>query len=625
MISSKPVAALITELNESDETEHLEAKECGTDTVSKTVYETICALSNEPELGGGTILLGVEKEFALFPLYRASGVNNPDKLQSDISSACATMFNMPIRVDISVEKYASANIIRIDVPELQRNQKPLYFKSQGLPRGAYRRCGPTDVRCTDEDLFAFFQNKTSEAYDTSLLEEATWDDIDPNAVSAYRRARAEVNRLAEELNWPDDDMLHALGAVKKVNGAIRVTVAGLVLFGKASSLRRLMPSHRVDYVRVPGTQWVSDPDYVFDSVDIRGPLVLVVPRIISAIVDDLPKSSKIEESGGGKRSEMPIIPYRVVREAVVNLVMHRSYQVSHPAQIVRYSNRLVLKNPGYSLKSQDRLDESGSAIRNPHIAEVLHETRFAETKGSGIRVMKQKMAQSGLSAPTFDSNRDADEFTATFLLHHFMSEGDWSWLSHFKEFELSEEQTRALIFVREVGAIDNSSYRSLTQVDTLTASKQLRALRSQDLLADKGSGARTYYVPGPKFPADNMDATSAKMDGSMDANRRGVYSKGGARMASIADLPVALRLRIQSLGKRLQPDEAMDVVRALCEWRPLSAEEIGSLLGKTPAYVSQKYLYGMVRQGKLSYLFPEMVKHPGQKYQRTPKPDGGGD
>lgn len=89
------------------------------------------------------------------------------------------------------------------------------------------------MRCTDEDLFAFFQNKTSEAYDTSLLEESTWDDIDPNAVSAYRRARAEVNRIAEELNWPDDDMLHALGAVKKVNGAIRITVAGLVLFGGA--------------------------------------------------------------------------------------------------------------------------------------------------------------------------------------------------------------------------------------------------------------------------------------------------------------------------------------------------------------------------------------------------------
>lgn len=615
MISSKPVAALITELNESDETEHLEAKECGTNTISKTVYETICALSNEPELGGGTILLGVEKEIALFSLYKVSGVKDTDKIQSDIASGCASMFNLPIRVDISVEKFGQGNVVRIDVPELQKNQKPLYFKSQGLPKGAYRRIGPTDVHCTDDDLFAFFQNKTSDAYDTSLVDGATWDDLDQNAIVAYRRARSEVNRLAEELNWPDDEMLHAIGAVKKANGTIRITVAGLVLFGRSAALRRIMPSHRVDYVRVPGNQWVPDPDRIFESIDMRGPLLLLVPRIIAAIIDDLPKSFGIDENGGGQRSDLPVIPYRVVREAVVNLVMHRSYQVAGPAQIVRYANRIVLKNPGYSLKSQDRLDESGSALRNPHIAEVLHETRFAETKGSGIRVMKQKMAQSGLSSPTFDSNRDADEFTATFLLHHFMSESDWSWLAKFKGLDLSEDQTRALIFVREVGAIDNSSYRSLTQTDTLTASKSLRQLLVLELLANRGSGARTHYVAGPKFPSENMDAGAAKMDASMDARRPSIYSKAGAKLVGVSDLPPALRLRVQALGKRLQPAEAMDLIRALCKWRPLSAEEIGILLGKTPGYVSQRYLYNMVRDKDLSYLFPEMVKHPGQKYK----------
>jgi len=261
------------------------------------------------------------------------------------------------------------------------------------------------------------------------------------------------------------------------------------------------------------------------------------------------------------------------------------------------------------------LDESGSALRNPHIAEVLHETRFAETKGSGIRVMKQKMAQSGLSSPTFDSNRDADEFTATFLLHHFMSESDWSWLAKFKGLDLSEDQTRALIFVREVGAIDNSSYRSLTQTDTLTASKSLRQLLVLELLANRGSGARTHYVAGPKFPSENMDAGAAKMDASMDARRPSIYSKAGAKLVGVSDLPPALRLRVQALGKRLQPAEAMDLIRALCKWRPLSAEEIGILLGKTPGYVSQRYLYNMVRDKDLSYLFPEMVKHPGQKYK----------
>jgi ATP-dependent DNA helicase RecG len=608
MISSRSAKALIQELNETDETEHLEAKTISGSDVGKSVYETICALSNEPGLEGGTILLGVEKEQALFPFYVAAGVSDPEKLGADISSGCASQFNLPVRVDIHTEKVGSAIILKIDVPELSSNQKPLYFKSQGLPRGAYRRLGPTDVRCTDEDLLAFFHGKTQEPYDACVVEDASLVDIDDAAIAAYKRARAEANRLAEELNWSDDDILHALGAIKKVNGVAKITITGLVTFGKAAALRRILPSHRVDYIRVPGTVWVSDPERVYESVDMRGPILTLIPRVIAAIIDDLPKAFGIDEGGSGQRTELPIIPYRVIREAVVNALIHRSYQLSQPIQIVRYSNRIEIKNPGHSLKSQERFDEPGSLMRNPHIAEILHETRFAETKGSGIRVMRQKMSQSGLSSPTFESDRDHDDFKGIFLLHHFLNESDWAWLAQFKSLDLSEDQMRALIFMRETGAIDNSAYRSLTQTDTLTASKSLRQLRTLDLISDRGSGARTYYVPGPLFPGQKANL-------SIDVNVPSMYGKSGERLASLTDLPVDLRLRLQSIGKRLEPEKAKSLIKQLCAWRPLSAEEIARLLNKTTSYVSQKYLYSMVRAGELAYLYPEMVKHPGQKYK----------
>lgn len=48
MISSKPVMALIAELNEGDETEHLEAKSISSGILGTAVFETICAMSNEP-------------------------------------------------------------------------------------------------------------------------------------------------------------------------------------------------------------------------------------------------------------------------------------------------------------------------------------------------------------------------------------------------------------------------------------------------------------------------------------------------------------------------------------------------------------------------------------------------
>lgn len=459
MISPKSASELIKELNITDETEHLEAKTIEELSVGRSVFETICAMANEPDLGGGTILLGVEKEAALFPLYTVAGVADPDKLTNDLVSGCSSMFNTPIRPNIKAEEVDGKVVLRVDVPEVPPHSKPVFFVATGLPKGAFRRIGSSDVRCTEEDLITLYRGKQAGSFDSHLADDATLDDIDPAAVSAYRKARQDLNPEAVELGWDDEELLHAVGAVKRVDGRLRVTATGILVFGKGTALRRLFPTHRVDYIRVQGKEWVQDPEKRFESIDMRGPIVTLVGRVIAAINDDLPKAFRLDDSGV-QRTDIPLIPAQVLREAVVNALMHRSYQVNQPVQIVRYSNRLVIKNPGYSLKSQERFDDPGSFNRNPYIAEILHDTRFAENKGSGIRVMRQMLKSSGLSLPTFDSDRDGDTFTAIFLFHHFLNEEDWAWLKRFTNLDLTEDQMRALVFVREVGAIDNSTYRT---------------------------------------------------------------------------------------------------------------------------------------------------------------------
>lgn len=617
-ISSKSARELIEELNETDETESLEAKAISFNDLGVSFFETVCALSNEPDLGGGTLLLGVQKqeEGTLFPYYAVTGVSDVDKITADISNGCASRFNLPIRVDIQQDIVNGGVVIRVDVPELLHTQKPVYFRNQGLPRGAFRRIGATDQHCTDDDLIAFFQTKAHDPFDSSIVENVTWEDIDETAIANYRRARQSSNPLAEELNWPNNEILHALGAIKKVNDQESITATGLVVFGTTAALRRERPALRVDYIRVPGKEWMREPDHRFDAIDFRAPLMNAVARIITSILDDLPRAFRLEE-GETQRTDMPLVPARVVREAVVNAVMHRNYQSDQPIQIIRYANRLEIRNPGYSLKSQERFDEPGSAIRNPHIAEILHETRFAETKGSGIRVMRERMAQMGLAEPTFVSNRDNDEFTTILLFHHFLSEDDWSWLSLFKRYSLTEEQMRALIFVREVGAIDNSSFRNTVKTDTLNASSQLRRLRELDLLESRGSGSRTYYVPGTAYQ-DIVSSISSNGNGAHDtmhARASSMHGREGIQFREVLSrLPPELQGDILFLGRRIEPAEAERLILALCAAQPLSADEIALMLDRTKNYISNKYLYRMVRDGKLRYLHPEMVKHPTQKY-----------
>jgi len=578
------------------------------------VYETICSLSNEPDLGGGTILLGVSRdESSLFPLYSANGVGDPDKISLDIQTFCSSAFNAPVRIDIKTETVGSAKVIRIDVPELPKSHKPAYFQRTGLPKGAWRRIGPSDVRCNDDDLATFYIGQSHEAYDTRLVKDSDISDIDTDAVQSYRVARAETSPDDEHIKWSDSDLLYALGATRKIDEKWRVTIAGMLMFGRSQSLRRCFPTMRVDYIRVPGNQWIPDAASTYESLDMRGPIIKLIPRVISAILDDLPRTFDVGDSLSGQRTETPAIPSRAIREAVVNSLMHRSYEGFSPIQIIRFANRLEIKNSGYSLKSQDRFDEAGSEIRNPSIAAMLHETRFAETKGSGIRVMQQSMLERGLASPTFNSDRDRSEFAVAFLFHHFLNEGDWDWLQSFPDLNLNEEQLKALIFVREVGAIDNSRYRSLNGVDTLTASKALRGLCNHDLLTARGAGVSAHYLAGPEMLRREGERAKLTTIPASRPTSDGAILDTKLRMEEVPT-KIRARARTASLMARLDEPFARSVIYDLCKWRAMSAAEIADLLNKNRDYISSRYIAPMVVDGVLQYTIPEMPKHPDQRY-----------
>ncbi len=93
----KSAKEIIEELNRIDEHQNVEAKMgCGDSTL-----ETICAFANEPDLGGGIILIGVKRdEETLFPFYTVTGVDDPDKISADLATQCASIFNTPIRPSI---------------------------------------------------------------------------------------------------------------------------------------------------------------------------------------------------------------------------------------------------------------------------------------------------------------------------------------------------------------------------------------------------------------------------------------------------------------------------------------------------------------------------------------------
>lgn len=669
----KTAKELFDELNSWDENRRIEAKSASA--VGKSMMETVCAFANEPGLRGGYLLLGAKRIGMTEdgkPVYEPENIENTDKIQSDFVAMCNSMFNVRIRPIINVEEYLGKTVIVVKIEELPESQKPAYFAKRGLPEGAFRRIGPSDEKCSEEDMYLFYQS--ADTYDSCIVDDADLDDIDDNALNFYRKLRKEVNPDAEELTLNDVDLLRALGAIKKnKQGGYDLTYTGLLVFGKQMSLRRLVPSFRVDYIRISGNQWLADGDNRFEqTIDMRGPLILMVNKACSAVMDDLPKGFELKKDSM-QASTPAILPNKVLREAIVNSYIHRSNRVNQPIQIIRYSNRIEIHNPGYSLKPQDDWGEPGSMLRNPRISEIFHDTNLAETKGTGIGAMRRLMKEAGLMPPTFESNHEANKFTARLLLHHFLSKENMEWLAQYAEFGLVNEQKLALVFVREVGAIDNATYRQLdSSITHARARLEIHKLCDLGFIEKKGQGRNTYYIKtskvvslgerlrpqgerllpqhgtlgekippqGEKIPPQHgtlgerllpQDERLLPQHGTLGERYQGEDERYQGKFGTfeeecmlkpreelVRELPNELQERVNNIGSRASRETVCQLIIDLCAFKPYSYEELASVLQRSSKALKDKYLKPLRLANKLFYWIPEMINHPQQKYVADP-------
>ena len=629
-------------LTTQDESVEIEAKKASQ--IGKSCWETISSLSNEIGLGGGYLILGIRSpQNSESGVYEIEGLSDPDKIQCDLASQCSEVFSSVIRPRINVANKQGKTVIFAFIPEAPPSEKPVYIKKQGLPRGAYRRISSTDQRCTDRDVQQLYQESKSFSYDTTPITDATIEDLEPNAINAYRQARAKINPNASELDFSDHDLLFSLNVITKHQGNYCPTIGGLILFGKAIALQRCFPLHRVDYILIEGTDWITDDKDRYQTIEIREPLLLAIPRLVINVLNDLPTRFGLAENSI-QRQDIPLIPRKVIREAIVNAVMHRDYRTRNPIQIIKYSNRLEIRNPGYSLKpiNRETLGEPGSVIRNEAIAEVLHETGFAETKGSGIRVMLESMLEANLSLPLFDSNRERDRFQVTLYSHNLFDDEALQWLSQFKEHNLTDEEAKILVVLKEKGVIDNAVCRLVNDIDTLKASQMLKRLRDISLIDIHGKSTATCYTLKSQFLEKtdllNLDSNSTEKllsgqleTSNLDSNSTEKLLSGQLETSNLDSSTSQLEQlnlelfplvteksvieRIKKIGKRAKATEIKSLILELCTLKPRSSSELAYLLDRKRKYLLDEYLKPLINEGLLEYTKPENPNDPTQAYR----------
>ena len=222
------------------------------------------------------------------------------------------------------------------------------------------------------------------------------------------------------------------------------------------------------------------------------------------------------------------------------------------------------------------------------------------------------MKKAKMVPPTFESDHTRNQFTARLLLHHFLGEEDVRWFESSTSFELSDEQKLALVFVREVGAIDNITYRQLSGVKSVRASKDLSRMVNYCLLEAKKHSNQTYYVVGEELKARIKKLnppTSEPNPPSLDVNP-----------PTRELLSTDLKNRIERIGKRTRDKELLlAIVVDLCKIKPRSISEIAKIINRTDNYVKHDLVAPLRERGSLTYTIPDMINHPEQKYKVVEK------
>jgi ATP-dependent DNA helicase RecG len=183
------------------------------------------------------------------------------------------------------------------------------------------------------------------------------------------------------------------------------------------------------------------------------------------------------------------VPFRAVREAVVNAVAHRNYASKSGIQVMVFADRIEIWNPGGLPEdlTTDQLRVAHPSIpRNRLLCEPLFLAHYIERAGSGTLDIIRLCKEAGLPEPDFRS--EGERFLAI-IWRDWLTDGVMTHLN------LTDRQRDTVRHVRVHGRIANADYQKLFTVSKPTASRDLEQLRVLGVLSKVGhTGKGTYYV-----------------------------------------------------------------------------------------------------------------------------------
>lgn len=394
--------AEIQELIKKDETRTLELKK--TTGELKEAMHTICAFLNT---AGGQLLFGIAPGS-----LQVIGQQVTDNTRREIAREL-TKIEPAVSLDVNyieLDEKADFYVIVIDIPTEPDRNRPYvydgrpYYRIESttslMPQSMYQELLlQRDIR----------KRKWEEEIDTKV----SVDSLDEESVRRLVSSGIQAGRIPESMRIKsipeilDKMKLSENGHIKNAAVALftKEDYAPIQLHIRLARFKGTNKREFIDNRRSIGNIFHLYDDgmaFLFKHLNISGTFV----------------------DGQPERVESLTIPYKALRECLLNALAHRLYDSpSGFVSIAIYDDRVEIENlgtlpTGFTL--DDMMKPHISHAQNPLIAQIMYYGKYLETWGRGIELMNDECTLAGVPRPEFEMSGGC--FKATFRRNDYVAD-----------------------------------------------------------------------------------------------------------------------------------------------------------------------------------------------------------
>ena len=329
------------------------------------IFEAVVAFANTE---GGSLFLGVEDDGEITGVHELH--KNPVTLSAYIANNTVPPVSIRAEIideakpvlQICVPKSYSGIVATVSGKILRRR-----LKADGQPENIPMYPSEIATRLSDLRLLD---------YSTLPLTEASLDDFDPLELERMRQSILSYDGEKSLLELSNEELFKALGFVRDMNNRLMPTVLGLLMIGRADSIKRFIPTHQTSFQVLEGTNVLINDDFTL-------PILASIEKLNTYLEAWNPQR---EIEMGLFRMPAPDFDKRALREAIVNAYSHRDYTRMGRVRISITDEGLTISNPGgfiegVTIKNLLTAEPHG---RNPALTDALKRTGLAEKTGRGI-------------------------------------------------------------------------------------------------------------------------------------------------------------------------------------------------------------------------------------------------